>query len=59
MNSTDNRRSSSLPGAEEVGGENAAGLRPHELPPAGPVAQGVASMPARVRIDHTVLAAIW
>jgi hypothetical protein len=44
--------------AEEVGGENAPGLRPQELPPAGPVA-------ARSGIDaglgnrHTVLAAIW
>jgi hypothetical protein len=44
---------------EEVGAENAPGLHPQELAPAGPVAARAGSMPARWRIDHTVLAAIW
>jgi hypothetical protein len=45
--------------AEEIGGENAAGLPTEELSPAGPVAAGAGSMPARLRIEHTVLAATW
>jgi hypothetical protein len=44
---------------EEICGKNASGLHPQEMPPARPSRRGAGPMPARFRIDHTVLGAIW
>jgi hypothetical protein len=45
--------------AKKVGGENAVGLAGEELSlQVGPSRRGAGSMPARLRIDHTVLGAI-
>ena len=44
--------------AEQVGGENALCLGGQDLSPGGAIAGGAGSMPARLRIEHTALAAI-